>query len=265
MSRFTADLREMLAEQIEYRELLFRMIQRDLLIRYKQTIMGFGWAVFMPIVNTIVFTVVFTRVAPIDVGMPYPLYAFCGLLAWNFFASALKFALISLSANTSLVTKVYFPREILPFTSVAVSVVDFAAASVLLVGLMVWYHTPFHATILLVPVILGVLVAFTTAVALLLSMANLFYRDVKYLFEVVLTIWMFGTSVLYPVTLAGGKTAAVMKWNPMTGIIDAYRSVLILGEVPGPMFGYAAGVSGVLLVVAWVTFHRAEFSFAENI
>ena len=117
-----ADTREMFAEQLEYRELLLRMTARDLLIRYKQTVMGFAWAVFMPLVNTSVFSVIFTRVAPLDTGMPYPVFAYSGFLAWNFFASSLRFSVTSLTSNTNLVTKVYFPREIFPFSAVIVSV-----------------------------------------------------------------------------------------------------------------------------------------------
>ncbi|MGH9204165.1 MAG: ABC transporter permease, partial [Vicinamibacterales bacterium] len=120
---------EIIGEQIAYRELLFQMIRRDLLIRYKQTAMGFGWAVFMPLVNTAVFSVIFTRVAPIDVGMPYAVFAFSGLLLWNFFAAALRFSVTSLTGNPSLVTKVYFPREIFPFSAVVVALVDTLVAS----------------------------------------------------------------------------------------------------------------------------------------
>ena len=123
----------MVTEQMRYRELLYQMTRRDLLLRYKQSIMGFGWAIFMPLVNTLVFSVVFMRIAPIDTGMPYPLFAFCGLLAWNFFASSLKFAVNSLTSNASLVTKVYFPREIFPFSAVLVCFVDFVVASIVLV------------------------------------------------------------------------------------------------------------------------------------
>src|SRR5438128_12105679 len=106
------------------------MTLRDLLLRYKQTIMGFGWAIFMPLVNTVVFSVIFTRVAPLDTQMPYPLYAYTGLLAWNFSASSFRFAVVSLTSNSNLVTKVYFPREIFPFSAVPVSLVAFTAASV---------------------------------------------------------------------------------------------------------------------------------------
>src|SRR4026207_2394587 len=122
-------LMEVVAEQWEYRELLVRMTARDLLLRYKQTVMGFGWAIFMPLVNTAIFSVIFTRVATIDVGTACPVCAVCGLVAWNFFASALRFSVTSLTSNPSLVTKVYFPREIFPFCAVLVSIADFAASS----------------------------------------------------------------------------------------------------------------------------------------
>src|SRR5436189_1026519 len=111
------DVRELLLEQVEYRELLTRIIVRDLLLRYKQTIMGFGWAVFMPLVNTAVFSVIFTRVAPIETDVPYPLFAYCGLLAWNFSASTFRASVGSLTSNAGLITKVYFPREIFPFSA----------------------------------------------------------------------------------------------------------------------------------------------------
>src|SRR5438046_9870942 len=121
MGRLIADCREMLVEQVQYRDLLYEMTRRDLLIRYKQTIMGFGWAMFMPLVNTAVFSVIFMRVAPLDTGMPYPLFAYCGLLTWNFSAAAFRFAVTSLTGNSNLVTKVYFPRDIFPISSVIVS------------------------------------------------------------------------------------------------------------------------------------------------
>ena len=126
LRRCAADVREMLFEQVEYRELLAQLTRRDLMIRYKQTVMGVGWAVFMPLLNTAIFSVIFTRVAPIDTGVPYPVFAYCGLLAWNFLASSLRFATGSLTGNITLVTKVYFPREIFPFSALLVSLVDLA-------------------------------------------------------------------------------------------------------------------------------------------
>src|ERR1051325_6714333 len=119
-------LHDIVYEQIEFRELLFQMTARDLLLRYKQTAMGFGWALLMPLLNTAIFSIVFMRAAPMHTRVPYPLFAYCGLLVWNFTASALRFAVTSLTANSGLVTKVYFPREIFPTSAVLVSLVDFA-------------------------------------------------------------------------------------------------------------------------------------------
>jgi len=258
-------LMEVVAEQWEYRELLVRMTARDLLLRYKQTVMGFGWAIFMPLVNTAIFSVIFTRVAAIDVGTPYPVYAFCGLVAWNFFASSLRFSVTSLTSNPSLVTKVYFPREIFPFSAVLVSIVDFAVSSLVLVALMLYYRVEVGWPLLMLPVVVLAIVIFTAATALVISMANLFYRDVKYLFEIVIAVWMFATSVVYPIGRVGGKLGAVLALNPMTHLIDAFRAVLLDQRVPGMAFHLTFAASILMLAGAWVMFHLAEFDFAENL
>lgn len=260
------ELKEIVREQYEFRELLYQMTRRDLLLRYKQTVMGFGWAIFMPLVNTVVFSVIFTRVAPLNMDMPYPLFAFCGLLAWNFSASSFRFAVNSLTSNSNLVTKVYFPREIFPISAVMVSVVDFAVGATVLVAMMIYYRIMPTAAIAALPLVFLVHVIFTLAVSLVLAMANLFYRDVKYLFELVLTIWMFTSAVLYPVNNVGGKTGMLMSLNPMTPIIDGYRDVLLRGHFPNSTaFLFTTIMSVVLLAVSWVVFHRAEYEFAENV
>jgi ABC-type polysaccharide/polyol phosphate export permease len=268
MTKFVADWHEMLREQLDYRELLFQMVKRDLLLRYKQTIMGFGWAVFMPLINTVVFSVIFTRVAPLDTPVPYPLYSYCGLWAWNFFAASLRFCVVSLSGNQSLVGKVYFPREIFPFSAIAVCLVDAAVGAIPLVALMAYYHVVPSASILLLPAVILVHVAFTAAVGLILAVANLFYRDVKYLFELVVTVWMFATSVLYPLDsqTVGPRLAMIVRFNPMTPIIDGYRATILGVTLRDPVgFAIAAALSCVLLAWAWRMFHRSEFEFAENL
>ena len=265
MTRLAADLRELFAEQVQYRDLLVQMTLRDLLIRYKQTVMGFGWAIFMPLVNTAVFSVIFTRVAPLETPVPYPVFAFCGLWVWNFFSSSLRFSVTSLTSNSNLVSKVYFPREILPFSATLVCLVDFAVGSIVLIALMVWYGVPASLHLAWLPLIVIVQLLFTMAVGLILSMANLFYRDVKYLFEVTITVWMFGTSVVYPVDRIGGTLGVVLGLNPMTPIVDAYRSAILLNVAPGASFGWVALASVVVLLAAWLLFHRQEFAFAENI
>ena len=260
------ELKEIVREQYDFRELLYQMTRRDLLLRYKQTIMGLGWAIFMPLINTAVFSVIFTRVAPINVDMPYPLFAYCGLLAWNFSASSFRFAVTSLTLNASLVTKVYFPREIFPISAVLVSLVDFAVGASVLVVMMIYYQVVPTAAILALPWVLAVHVMFTLSISLLLAMANLFYRDVKYLFELVLTVWMFMSAVLYPVNQVGGWMGRVMAINPMTPILDGYRDVILRGIAPDPSaFAITTVISAVLLLAAWLIFHRAEFAFAENV
>jgi ABC-type polysaccharide/polyol phosphate export permease len=265
MATLTQDVSEMLREQYEYRELLYRMTARDLLVRYKQAVMGFGWAVFMPLLNTAVFSVIFTRVAPLETDVPYPIFAYTGLMFWNFFASSLRFAVVSLSGNATLVTKIYFPREIFPFSAILVCLVDLAVSATVLVGLMVYYRVTPSWTIAFVPMILLIQILFTAGIALLVAMANLFLRDVKYIFEMVLTLWMFATSVVYPVERLGGTLGSVLRLNPMTPIIDGYRAVILGGEPPqfGPL-AVAAALSLVTLFVAWVVFHRAEYRFAES-
>ncbi len=265
MQALLRDVREMVREQNEYRELLGQVVRRDLALRYKQTIMGVGWALFMPLLNTAVFSVIFTRVAPLDVGMPYPVFAYCGLAVWNSFASAQRFAVTSLTSNPALVTKVFFPREIFPFSAVAVCMLDFVVSALVLIPLMIYYALPVSSLIALLPAVVAVHLLFSAAVALLLSMANLFYRDVKYLFEVVLGIWMFATSVLYPASLLEGRLGDLMRLNPMTQIIDAYRAALVGGAFHPAAFVATAAFSAALLMIAWLVFHRSEFEFAENI
>jgi ABC-type polysaccharide/polyol phosphate export permease len=264
-ARLAADLKEMIGEQYQFRELLYQMARRDLLLRYKQTIMGFGWAIFMPLLNTAVFSVIFTRVAPIDVGMPYPLFAYCGLLFWNFSASSFRFSVTTLTGNANLVTKVFFPREIFPIAAVLVQLVDLAVGAIVLVALMAYYQIVPTPAIAALPWVLLVQMMFTLSICLLLAMGNLFYRDVKYLFELVVMVWMFMSAVLYPVSQIGGTMGAIMSLNPMTPILEAYRDVLLRGRVPDASFLVTTALAAVCLVAAWVIFHRAEYEFAENV
>ena len=265
-SRLLTELSEMVREQAEYVELLRAIVRRDLRLRYQNAILGFGWAVFVPLLQMAIFSVVFTRVAPLDTGVPYPVYAYVGLVPWHMFASALRFAGSSLTANPNLVTKVYFPREVLPFSSVLVALFDFVVASAVLVVLLWFYRIEVGAALLFLPVVVIVQLAFTAGLALVVAMANLFYADVKYVFELLLTLWMFATSVLYPIERIGGTLGSVLLLNPMTPIIDAYRAVLLRNSLPEPgPFLVVAIVSLLTLVVGWVLFHRAEFRFAEEI
>jgi ABC-type polysaccharide/polyol phosphate export permease len=259
------DARDMIRELIDFRELFFTMVRRDVLVRYRETIIGVGWALFTPVVNMIVFTVIFNRVAKIQTDVPYPIFSYCGLLPWTLLASSLKTSVNSLVMNKNLITKVYFPREILPFSCVMISLLDFAIGSVVLAALMVYYHIPPATTVWFVPVLIFVQVIFAAGVSLTISMANLWFRDVKYVFDVVLQLWMFATPVVYPVRNVGEPLHTILMLNPMTPIIDGYREVILYGRLPpaGPLGAAAAG-SFVLFGIAWLLFHRAEYKFAEN-
>src|SRR5688500_1885681 len=257
-SSLTGDVREMVREQREYVELLYALVRRDLSLRYQNSFMGFGWAVFAPLLQMLIFSVVFTRVVPLETDSPYPVFAYVGLWSWNLFAASLRFAGTSLTANPNLVTKVYFPREILPFSAVLVSLFDFAVASTVL-GLLMWYYgIDVGWSIVFIPVIVLVQLAFTAGLALLVSMAHLSYTDVKHIFELVLTVWMFATAVLYPVERIGGTLGRVLQLNPMTPIIDAYRDVLLRGTLPeAAPFAAAAAVAVLTFLASWILFHRA--------
>jgi ABC-type polysaccharide/polyol phosphate export permease len=260
------NLSEMLHEQFVFRELLMQFTYRDLILRYKQSVMGFGWAICAPLLNMLIFSVIFMRVAPLHTSVPYPIYAYAGLLPWTMFANSIRFSAISLTLNVDLVSKVYFPREILPFSAILVSLVDFAVASSILVALMFYYGIRVTPAIVFLPVILLVQLAFTAGLSLLVAMGNLFYRDFKYITELGLTVWMLATSVVYPVELIHGRLGIILRLNPMTPIIDAYRAILLRGELPaaGPFTG-AALFSVALFVFGWLVFHVEEFQFAENI
>ena len=264
-----AQINEMVGEQVEYRELLYQMTRRDLLLRYKQTVMGFGWAVFMPLVNTAVFSVIFTRVAPIDTPVPYPLFAYCGLLVWNFFASSLRFSvLVADRATRTWCTKVYFPREIFPFSAVLVCLVDLAVGAIVLVAMMVYYGVAPSPRAALPAGRAAVQRGVHGGVALLLAMGNLFYRDVKYLFEVVLTVWMFATSVVYPVERVGGRlgpAAGAESDDPDHRRLPRGAALRRAAGPAGPFAATAVAVDRRAVRRAGCVFHRAEFTFAENI
>ena len=268
MQALVRDLREMLSEQWEYRELLYQMTLRDLLVRYKQSVMGFGWAVFMPLVNTVVFSVIFTRVAHARHGAcPTRSSRTRGLLFWNFFASSLRFAVSSLTAMPSSSRRSTFPREIFPFSAILVCLVDLAVGASMLVGLMVWYQVPVGPALLFVPVLLLIQIVFTAGIALLIAMANLFLRDVKYLFEMVLTVWMFATSVVYPVELVGGKLgdgAAAQSDDADHRRLPGDDSARRAAGARSACAGGGARASSRSLV-GWLVFHRAEYQFAENV
>ncbi|MEI7905185.1 MAG: ABC transporter permease [Candidatus Firestonebacteria bacterium] len=256
-----------LKEIWEYRELLAGLVLKDVKLRYKQTLLGIAWAVFSPLTMMLIFSFVFSRVAPISTGrIPYPIFVYCGLVAWYLFANSLSSAVPVLVSNAGLVTKVYFPREVFPLSSVLSKLVDFFLALALLFLLMPFFGIKFTPALLWIPVILFVQLAFTFGLALLFSMGNLFFRDVKYIFDSVIVIWMFATPVIYPINSSSGPISCLLALNPMIPLVDAYRGVVFEGALlnAGP-FLIAAVIAFLVLAAGLTVFHKMEYLFAERI
>ncbi len=264
------------AELTRMVELLTALTWRDLRVRYRQSALGIAWAVVLPLTMMLLFTFVFTRAihAPAldNLPMPYALYAFAGLVPWTFFANSLTGALNSLVANRNLVTKVYFPREVFPLSSILSALVDYVVAMHVLVVLMIYFHVRgqwvFQASwaLLLLPGIVMIQIVLTAGLGLLLAMSNLFYRDVRLLFTALLQLWMFLSAVVVPLPTDGSLTARCIALNPMLPIIHAYRDTLLLGRVPeiGGIL-YAGLSAAILLTGGWIWFRRASYRFAECI
>jgi lipopolysaccharide transport system permease protein len=256
-----------LKELWQYRELLYFFSWRDLKVRYKQTAIGILWALFQPFITMVVFTVFFGKFAKIPSdNVPYPIFVFVGLLVWQFFSNSLSDASDSMVSNQAIITKVYFPRIILPIASTLTRLVDFFVASTILVGLMIYYHfLPHLAGLLILPLLL--LITFMAAVGggFFLSSLNVKYRDVRYVLPFFIQLMLFVTPVIYPASIAG-KYSKILALNPLTGIIKAAQAA-ILGNAP--INWGLLGISGLacfgLFVIGMVYFKLTEKFFADVI
>jgi len=254
-------------ELVAYRGLLWTLALREIKVRYKQAVLGIVWAILQPLSLMIVFTVFFSVIlrVPSD-GIPYPLFAFVALLPWSFFATGLSSAIPSLTNNASLVTKVYFPREVIPLAAVLAAAVDFAVAALAFLGLLLYYRVGMTAHLLFVPGIFMIQVALTIGVALFFSALNVKYRDVRHALPLVIQLWMFVTPVIYPVSVVPERYRALYLVNPMAGVIDSYRKVVVQGVAPDLWAqGLAALVSTLIVMLSWSYFQRAERTFADVI
>jgi lipopolysaccharide transport system permease protein len=249
-----------------HRELLWLMTQREIKVRYKQSVLGVAWAVLQPLSLMAVFTVFFSWFARIaSDGIPYPLFSYAALLPWTFFSTSLSFAIPSLIANSHIITKIYFPREIVPLASVLAAFLDFVIASAVFVLLLAFYRVPPTWNLLFVLPIVAIQIAFTVGVSLLLSAFTVLYRDVRHTLPLVIQIWMFVTPILYPASVVPERWRVwYFSLNPMAAIVDGYRRSVIQG-VP-PQLNYlllAAAVSGLLLWAGYKYFKSLEKEFAD--
>lgn len=251
----------------QYRELMYFFTWRDLKVRYKQTVIGVLWALFQPFITMVVFSVFFGGMAkmPSD-GIPYPIFVYVGLLIWQFFSSALSDTSNCLVANQAIITKVYFPRLILPISAVLTKLVDFFVASIILIGMMLYYsYTPNLIGLLILPLLL--FISFLAAVGggLFLAAINVKYRDVRYALPFFIQILMFLTPVIYPASIAG-KYSWILALNPMTGVMKAARSALLGGAPINWMLLLASFVATlVLFIIGIIYFKKTERYFADII
>jgi lipopolysaccharide transport system permease protein len=255
-----------LAELWSYRELLYFLTWRDIKVRYKQTVLGAAWAILQPVVAMLVFTLFFGKLAHMPSnGIPYPLFAYAGLLPWTFFANAVNNAGDSLVGSSALVTKVYFPRLVIPSAAVCAALVDFAIASLVLLGMMQWYGVAFAPRIVMIVPLMLLATVLAVAVGMWTSALNVKYRDVRYALPFLIQIWMFATPIIYPSTIVPERWRWLLALNPLTGVIENIRSALFGLAFDWPALATGAGIALAGLIYAAYSFRRMERQFADII
>jgi lipopolysaccharide transport system permease protein len=258
---FNLNLREIW----QYRELLYFLVWRDVTVRYKQTVLGAAWAILQPLLTMTIFTVVFGSLAkvPSD-GLPYPIFVYAGLLPWLYFAQAVSRSSIGLVGDSNLISKVYFPRMIIPLALVVAPALDFFFSFLVLLAMMVWYGLSPTAGVLALPVFFGMAIMTALAVGLWLAPLNVKYRDVGHTIPFFMQIWMFASPVIYPVTLVPESWRLLYSLNPMTGVIEGFRWALV-GNL-APDFGLMGASTVAVLIVLMggiVYFKNAERTLVD--
>ena len=258
-----------------YRELILFLSWRDVLVRYKQTVLGFAWAVIQPIIQMVVFTLIFSKAAGLSSeGVPYPIFNYTALLPWGLFSKAMNDAGRSLVNNRNMITKIYFPRLTIPVASVLAGLVDFGIAFVVYIGIILYYNfapnstytwTPTPALLALPLFIILALVA-ALGVSLWFSAANVIYRDVGHILPFLTQIWFFMTPIVYSASEVSGIWQIIYALNPLTGVVEGFRwSLLGIHSLPLPLMLLSAGVGVVILITGLVYFRNMERTFADEI
>ncbi len=249
-----------------YRELLYFLTLRDVKVRYKQTVIGILWAILQPILTTAIFTVVFTQFARFDsLQIPYPLFALSGLLLWLFVNTSITTASNSLVGNVNLVTKIYFPRLIVPIAATLSGLIDLALGFVLLVGLMIYYGVVLSWQIALAPIFIVLTILLALSFGTLFAALNVRFRDVKFALPFALQIWMFTSPIFYPASVLSEKWRVVFAFNPLTGILEGFRAALFGGEFDWFAIGVAIVLTVSLMFLSLFVFKRMEDDFADLI
>jgi lipopolysaccharide transport system permease protein len=253
-----------LRELWEYRELLYFLIWRDIKVRYKQTAFGAVWAIIQPFFTMVVFSIFFGRLAKIpSEGIPYPIFSYTALLPWTFFANGMSQASNSLVGSANLITKVYFPRLVVPLSNVLAGLLDFAIAFVVLLGMMLFYGVRPTVAVVWLPLFLLLALITALGVGLWLSALNVQYRDVRYAVPFLTQFWLFATPIAYPSSLLFEPWHTLYGLNPMASVVEGFRWALLDSSPPGLMLGLSALVTVFLLVSGTYYFRRMEKTFAD--
>jgi lipopolysaccharide transport system permease protein len=249
----------------DYRELLYFLTWRDVKVRYKQTALGVAWAVIQPVMTMLIFTIFFGKFAGVEnrIDVPYPLFAFAGLLPWTFFSNAVTNSGNSIVGSAHLITKVYFPRLMVPAAAVGAGLVDLGIAFVILLGLMLYYGVALTWAIAMLPVLVVLITLLALGMGMWLSALNVKYRDVRYAIPFLVQIWMFLSPIIYPPTMIPEKWRWLLALNPLTGIIEGFRSALFGRAFDWRALFISAAITLLLLVYSAYAFRRMEKSFAD--
>ena len=262
----TAGVQLNLADLWAYRELLYFLTWRDIKVRYKQTLMGVAWVVIQPLLTMLIFAVVFTRFVNLADGrLPYPLFAYAGLLLWTFFSISVSSGTNSLISNSSLVTKVYFPRSFIPAAAVGAGLVDLLVGAVPLLGLAVYYRVPLTWGLLLLPFFVLLCAALGLSVGMIASALTVRYRDLRHALPFLLQLWMFASPVLYPLSLVPPQWRWAFALNPLTGVLEGFRASLTGTGFDWSLVAVPLVAAPVLVCVAYYIFRRLEDTFADVI
>jgi lipopolysaccharide transport system permease protein len=253
-----------------YRELLYFLTWRDVKVRYKQTAIGVLWAILQPVLTTVIFTVIFSTLARFESQtVPYPLFALSGFLIWLFVFNAISFAANSLVGNSNLVTKVYFPRLIVPISATLSGLFDLLFSFAVLAVLMIYYISQKSVTlswqIVFAPVFIFLAIVLTVSLGTLFSALNVRFRDVKFALPFALQVWMFASPIFYPPEILSEKARFVLAFNPLTGILQGFRAALFGGNFDWFAIGVSTAMTIVLMLVSLFVFKRMEDDFADLI
>lgn len=256
------DVRELWA----YRDLFLTLGARDVRVRYKQTLLGAAWAVLQPVAQMLLFTAIFGRFAKIPSdGYPYSVFVYSGLLPWTLFSSTVSAASGSLLGNASLITKVYFPRLLIPMTAIATPAVDFGVSVLVLIGLLVYHGVGFSFSLLLLPVLMALLATLAIGTGTLLAAMTVTYRDVRFIVPFLVQLWMFATPIIYPATLIPDGFRWLLWLNPMSGFVESFRAIFLGRPIPWAPLGVSCAFAAALLMLGVVVFQRVEEKFADVI